>query len=66
MASADTSFVSEHELGRNGMSLQRARIDHDQSFQLYIGSDDFSRTFFFRMPPEWSTFAFTDAEMTSH
>ena len=60
MANADTSFLSEHILYQHVMLLKRALIDPEQSFQLFIGPDDFSRTYFFRVPPEWSLFAFPE------
>jgi hypothetical protein len=56
MASADPSFFQEEVLYTNVMTLKRAGIDPEQSFQLFIGMDDFSRTFFYRVPPEWSRF----------
>ena len=65
MASADPSFLPQHVLYGYAMISKRARIDPEQSFQLYIGLDDFSRTFSFRVPPEWSTFAFDDASISS-
>jgi hypothetical protein len=54
MASADPSFFPEEVLYTHVMTLKRAIIDPEQSFQLFIGMDDFSRTFFSRVPPEWS------------
>ncbi|KAF2188595.1 HET-domain-containing protein [Zopfia rhizophila CBS 207.26] len=53
MANADPSFLPEEVLYTDAMTLKRAMIDPEQSFQLFIGMDDFSRTFFYRVPPEW-------------
>ncbi|KAF2676490.1 HET-domain-containing protein [Lentithecium fluviatile CBS 122367] len=53
MANADTSFLPEEVFYTDAMILKRAMIDPEQSFQLFIGKDDFSRTFFYRVPPEW-------------
>jgi hypothetical protein len=64
MASADPSFLPEHAMYRDAIILKRAMIDPEQSFQLYIGVYDFSRTFFFRVPPEWSTFTLLNADLT--
>lgn len=61
MASADASFVPEQELYTHAIELRRAMIDPEQSFQLCIGMDDFSRTFFFRVPHSWSTFEIVEA-----
>ena len=56
MANANISWLPEEISQTNLMILRRARIDPEQSIQLCIGMDDFSRFYFFRVPPEWSKF----------
>jgi hypothetical protein len=63
LASADTIFLPDEVLYSQAITLKRAMIDSEQSFQLCIGIDDFSRTFFYRVPPAWSMFRSTDAQL---
>ena len=54
-ASVDISFRSRESLSRIApVRLARAMIDPHQSVQLVLGMDDCSRTFFYRVPDEWS------------
>ncbi|KAK0648111.1 heterokaryon incompatibility protein-domain-containing protein [Cercophora newfieldiana] len=52
-ASANTNFGYEELWSGTGIRLKRAALDPHQSVQLFIGMDDFSRTFFYRIPEPW-------------
>lgn len=64
MASADTSSFSDPLKRTYLTNLRRAMIDSEQAFQLHIGIDDFTRTFFFRVPAAWGTRSLVDAPFT--
>ncbi|KAK0627292.1 heterokaryon incompatibility protein-domain-containing protein [Immersiella caudata] len=52
-ASAKPVFGSQELWLYEGVRLRRALLDPHQSVQLFIGMDDFSRTFFYRIPKPW-------------
>jgi hypothetical protein len=53
IASADVDWLSRTILGTKQVILSRATIDPQQSLVLSLGTDDISRTYFFRVPPIW-------------
>ena len=63
LASARPQFLPDEVLYNHAVTMKRAMIDSEQSFQLCIGLDDFSRTFFYRVPPSWSRFHFADVQL---
>lgn len=54
MASADPSHFPEKVLYTDDMMLRRTMLDPKQCIRLLIDSIDISRTFFYRVPLEWS------------
>jgi hypothetical protein len=54
LATAKPSFWSKGVLDNMPVILERTTIDPEQSFLLTVGMDSSPRSFFYRVPAEWS------------
>jgi hypothetical protein len=57
IAGADTDWLDRTVLEHIPVVLRRATIDSHVALAMYVGMDDVSHTYFFRVPSKWSATA---------